>query len=86
MGTVASSEREAKRVKAALEERWPAIPVLWKVGDPSEGLSDLAESGRYELLVLGNKGMKGLRRALGNVPLRTLKRAPASLLIVQTMG
>ena len=49
-------------------------------------LSDLAQSGEYDLVVLGNKGMAGLRRALGSVPARVLRQASTSVLIVNTTG
>src|SRR5205807_1417541 len=70
LATVASSEREGRRVLEALRARWPDRLVHLAVGAPSEALAELAQSGEYDLLVLGNKGMAGLRRALGSVPAR----------------
>jgi len=86
LATVASSDREARRVLDGVAARWPGTSTHVLKGEPAEALSDLAESGRYDLLILGNKGMTGLRRALGSVPARVLRRAPTSVLIVHTTG
>jgi nucleotide-binding universal stress UspA family protein len=86
LATAASSDRDGRRTLDALRARWPDHPVHLMTGEPAETLSDLAESERYDLLVLGNKGMAGVRRALGSIPLRVLRRAPASVLIVNTTG
>jgi nucleotide-binding universal stress UspA family protein len=86
LATVAPSEHEGRRLLDALRARWPETLVHLAAGEPSEALADLAESGEYDLLVLGNKGMTGLRRALGSVPARVLRRAPTNVLIVHTTG
>jgi len=51
-------------------------------GSPSAVLSELAESGRYDLLVVGSRGMAGARRLLGSVPDRVSHLARTSVLIV----
>ena len=66
--------------------RWPDALTHIVTGEASEALADLAESDGYDLLVMGNKGMSGLRRALGSVPTRVLKRAPTNVLIIHTTG
>ena len=86
IATVASSDREGRRVVSALQARWPDVATHVLDGEPSEALSDLTQSGRYDLLILGNKGMTGLRRAMGSVPARVLRRAPTTVLIVHTTG
>jgi nucleotide-binding universal stress UspA family protein len=54
-------------------------------GDPAGTLVDVAESGGYDLLVVGNKGMTGASRfLLGAVPNKVSHHAPCSLLIVRT--
>jgi nucleotide-binding universal stress UspA family protein len=53
--------------------------------DPVKALVDEAESGAYDLLVMGNKGMTGLRRFFtGSVPGKVSHHIPCSLLIVKT--
>ena len=86
LATVVSPKSDGRRVLESLRAAWPDIMTHVLEGEPSERLSDLAESGEYDLLVVGNKGMTGLRRALGSVPARVLKRAPTNVLIVHTTG
>ena len=86
LAVVASSEREAGRLAERVRARRPTVPAHPIAGETSEALCKLTESGRYDLLILGNKGMTGLRRALGSVPARVLRRAPTTVLIVHTTG
>ena len=55
-------------------------------GDPAAVLLDEAERGRYDLLVMGNRGMTGVSRflRLGSVPNKVSHHLPCSLLIVKT--
>src|SRR4051794_13029521 len=56
-------------------------------GDAAEVLIDMAEQVGADLLVVGNKGMAGVRRfMLGNVPNKVTHHAPCSILIVDTTG
>jgi nucleotide-binding universal stress UspA family protein len=56
-------------------------------GDPAEVLIDMAEQTGADLLVVGNKGMSGVRRfMLGNVPNKVAHHAPCSILIVDSTG
>jgi nucleotide-binding universal stress UspA family protein len=52
--------------------------------DPAEAILAVAEEEQADLIVVGNKGMKGVRRVLGSVPNDIAHRAPCSILIVQT--
>jgi nucleotide-binding universal stress UspA family protein len=54
--------------------------------DPVSALIETAERGRYDLLVMGNKGMTGLSRfsPLGSVPNKVSHQLPCTLLIVKT--
>lgn len=53
-------------------------------GDPVEAILHVAEEQDADLIVVGNKGMKGVRRVLGSVPNAISHRAPCSVLIVST--
>jgi nucleotide-binding universal stress UspA family protein len=53
-------------------------------GDPAEGIIEVAEREKADLIVLGSKGMQGARRVLGSVPNKVSHRAPCDLLIVRT--
>jgi nucleotide-binding universal stress UspA family protein len=54
--------------------------------DPVSGLIEEAQSGGFDLLVMGNKGMTGVTRffRLGSVPNKVTHHLPCSLLIVKT--
>ena len=54
-------------------------------GDASDALLDVAEQVGADLLVVGNRGMTGVRRfVLGSVPNKVSHHCPCSLLIVDT--
>ena len=54
-------------------------------GDPSAAIVEEAEKGRYDLVVVGNKGMTGASRFfLGSVPNKVSHHIQRSLLIVRT--
>ncbi len=53
--------------------------------DAVSALIDEARDGRFDLLVMGNKGMTGLTRFLrGSVPSKVSHHLPCSLLVVKT--
>src|SRR5262245_29311615 len=53
-------------------------------GDPAHALLEVAERVNADLLVVGNRGMSGVRRMLGSVPNKVSHHCPCSLLIVVT--
>lgn len=54
-------------------------------GDAAEGLLKVAQDAGCDLLVVGNRGMTGVRRfVLGSVPNKLSHHSPSSLLIVDT--
>ncbi|HEX2384422.1 MAG TPA: universal stress protein [Acidimicrobiales bacterium] len=54
-------------------------------GDPSDALTEVAQDVGADLVVVGNRGMTGLKRfVLGNVPNKLSHHAPCSILIVDT--
>jgi nucleotide-binding universal stress UspA family protein len=60
-------------------------PVLHGgTGDPAEVIVQRAEKVGADLVVVGNRGMKGVRRVLGSVPNSVAHGAPCSVLIVDT--
>ncbi len=61
-------------------------PVLHSVkGDAAEGLLKLAQAFKVDLLVVGNRGMRGIHRVLGSVPNTVAHGALCSVLIVDTV-
>lgn len=54
------------------------------IGSPAESIITVAEDEQADLIVVGNRGMKGARRVLGSVPNHISHHAPCSILIVRT--
>jgi len=79
---------EAVVAAAAREHASSSVAIDTKVvdEDPVSALIDEARDGRYDLLVMGNKGMTGVSRffRLGSVPNKVSHHLPCSLLIVKT--
>jgi nucleotide-binding universal stress UspA family protein len=53
-------------------------------GDPAAAIMRIAGEVEADLIVVGNKGMKGVGRVLGSVPNHIAHKAPCSVLIVST--
>ena len=83
-GRIAAAE--ADRATAAAPAGSPVkITTKTDDGDAAQIIVDEAEQGRYDLLVVGNKGMTGASRfLLGSVPNKISHHTPCALLIVRT--
>ncbi len=55
-------------------------------GAAAEAVIRVAEQCGADLIVIGNKGMKGVRRVLGSIPNSIVHDAPCSVLVVDTVG
>ena len=53
-------------------------------GDPADAIVGVGDREGADLIVVGNKGMKGARRVLGSVPNTVAHRATCSVLILPT--
>jgi nucleotide-binding universal stress UspA family protein len=53
-------------------------------GDPAEAIVRTADQVGADLIVVGNRGMKGVRRVLGSVPNTVAHSADCSVMIVDT--
>ena len=61
------------------------IRTTVREGDPAEGIIDVAEEEKADLIIVGNKGMTGAKRfLLGSVPNQVSHHAPCAVLIVHT--
>ena len=61
-----------------------AAETYARSGAAAEAICDVAEEIGADLIVVGNKGMVGVRRVLGSVPNSVAHHAPCSVLIAQT--
>ena len=53
-------------------------------GDPAEAIMGFAYDNDADLIVIGNKGLGGVKGMLGSVPAKIVKQSPCSVLIVKT--
>jgi nucleotide-binding universal stress UspA family protein len=53
-------------------------------GDPVRAILQVAAESNADLIVVGNKGMRGAGRLLGSVPNSITHKAPCSVLVVKT--
>ncbi len=76
-------ERQLTSVQASLR---PKLDVATHAlpQDPAKAICETAQAVEADLIVVGNKGMKGMRRVLGSVPSSVAHHAPCDVLIVQT--
>jgi nucleotide-binding universal stress UspA family protein len=75
------------RYLARMRERFPGLSIRsWSErGDPAERIVGVAEDEHVETIVLGNRGTHGSWwRVRDSVPNVVLRRAPCSVLIVDT--
>jgi nucleotide-binding universal stress UspA family protein len=86
----ASPPARGEKVVAAEAQRHAdsGVSIDTRVTDaePVGALIDIARSGGYDLMVIGNRGMTGVTRflRLGSVPSKVSHHLPCSLLIVKT--
>ena len=85
-GTVQPAEILLDGLSRIVEQRGLKPVVHAASGDPADAIVQTAERVGADLIVVGNKGMKGVRRILGSVPNAVAHGAPCSVLIVDTAG
>ena len=78
------AESLLRRLSVLVRERGLEPVVHAAEGDPVDAIVAVAESVDADLIVVGNKGMKGVRRVLGSVPNSVAHKAPCSVLIADT--
>ena len=77
-------EAMLKRLAGELSHDVANIETFAYPGNPAQAILEIAEAEKCDLIVLGNRGMKGVRRYLGSVPSNVAHQAPCSVLIVST--
>lgn len=60
------------------------VETFARQGDAADAILDVAEEHCSDLIVVGNKGMKGARRVLGSVPNSVAHEARCAVLIYPT--
>jgi len=78
------AESLLRRLSVLVRERGLEPVVHAAEDDAVDAIVAVAESVDADLIVVGNKGMKGVRRVLGSVPNSVAHKAPCSVLIADT--
>jgi nucleotide-binding universal stress UspA family protein len=74
-----------KTAAEQIEEAGVEVHTHAREGDPADAILDVAEEGKTDLIIVGNKGMTGAKRfLLGSVPNKVSHHAPCSVLIIRT--
>ena len=64
-----------------LQERFPNVHGLTRVGDPAAEILSLAEESKMDIIVVGCRGLKGVKGMMGSVSRNILMHSKCSLLI-----
>jgi nucleotide-binding universal stress UspA family protein len=88
---VVGSHPAEETVRAAQEKAQAAgarkVKTLAVVGSPVETLLDVVRRESADLLVVGNRGLNGIKgRLLGSVPADATRRSEVDVLVVHTTG
>jgi nucleotide-binding universal stress UspA family protein len=78
------AEALLRRLSVLVREHGLEPVVHAAEGDPVDAIVAVAERVDADLIVVGNRGMKGVRRVLGSVPNSVAHKAPCSVLIADT--
>lgn len=79
------ADQVATELLAEAERQGVSVEVHNLEGDPADALISIAEAVDADLIVVGNRGMAGMKRfVLGSVPNKVSHQCPCSLLIVNT--
>jgi nucleotide-binding universal stress UspA family protein len=82
---VEQAERTCSQAAATAEGLGAKVEQHLVPGDAAEALITVAEQSDADLLVIGNRGMSGVRRfVLGSVPNKVSHHSPCHLLILHT--
>jgi len=84
MAALSEVERTLAQTEAALRADGVDVTSHVRQSDPVSAIIDVATETGSDLIVVGNRGMKGARRVLGSVPNSVAHRSPCHVLVVQT--
>jgi nucleotide-binding universal stress UspA family protein len=71
-------------LKAMAKQSSVKVEVHAATGEPAEAICRVAARIDADLIIVGNRGMRGAKRVLGSVPNSIAHKAPCAVLIVDT--
>lgn len=78
------SERVIEQAREYLSKRFKNINVLSKVGDPSSEILNTAETLKTDIIVVGCRGLSGIKGIMGSISRNILTHSKCSVLIGKT--
>jgi nucleotide-binding universal stress UspA family protein len=85
IGPAASVEALLEQAAGVVHALGVTVERYARRGDPAEAILDVADEQKADLIVVGNKGMRGTKRfLLGSVPNKISHHARCSVMIVHT--
>ena len=75
------SEKITDKARQYLSEKFKAIEVISRFGDPSVEILKAAETEKADIIAVGSSGMRGIRGMLGSVSRYVMNHAGCSVLI-----
>lgn len=79
-----SSEKMLDAIIASLDCTGVTVKKLIKVGSAHPEIAEAAANGKYDLIVMGHRGLNPVKRFfMGSVAKRVIEDAPCSVLIVK---
>ncbi|MCU1614078.1 MAG: putative universal stress protein [Frankiales bacterium] len=87
VGSHPAEEKVRSAAECASAEGAKKIKTIAVVGSPVEALLDIVRREDADLLVVGNRGLNGVKgRLLGSVPADATRRSRVDVLVVHTTG
>lgn len=88
IGMEEEARREVAKLLAVVADQIKstgvAVTTHCRIENPAEAILEVAEQEKADLIVVGNKGMRGARRILGSVPNSVAHAASCAVMIVHT--
>ncbi|MFN0030378.1 MAG: universal stress protein [Acidimicrobiales bacterium] len=81
---IAQRDAQIEALGARLRSQGIDVTTSVVVGDPADALIAEAERTDADLLVVGDRGLKGIRGLLGSVPNRVTHKASLDVVVVHT--
>ncbi len=78
------SDRVLEKAEFYLKEKFRDIKTVTKIGDPSIEIISYAEKHGIDLVVVGCRGLKGLKGVMGSVSRNLIRHLPTSFLIAKS--
>lgn len=77
-GVLSKAQKEVQKSKPDLK-----VSTRFEKGEPDEKIVEVAEQGKFDLIVMGSRGLGGRASTLGSVSSRVIDKSSCPVLIVK---